>query len=132
MKTSKIKYQITDGCGLWKHYQSAGLILEVLIEDANDGYVQINEVQSKLKDGVATLDLKILGDGVYEPIFVSEDRIIRLEKIEKSNGTIAPTKTSESTIRRMLKRIKRLEDNCESLANRVSALEEITQTNVLF
>jgi hypothetical protein len=132
MKTSKIKYQITDGWGLWEHYQSNGLVLEVLIDDVDDGYVQIKEVQSKLTDGLATLDLSILSDGIYEPVFVSDDKIVRLEKIEKANGTIAPIKTYDAIIRRLLKRVKRLETNYESLDKRTLAVEEKIQTDVLF
>ena len=132
MKTSKIKYQITDGWGLWEHYQSNGLVLEVQIDDVDDGYVQIKEVQSKLTDGLATLDLSILSDGIYEPVFVSDDKIVRLEKIEKANGTIAPIKTYDAIIRRLLKRVKRLETNYESLDKRTLAVEEKIQTDVLF
>ena len=132
MKASKIKYQITGEYGLWQHYKSEGVLLEVLIENVDDGYIQIDEVQSNIKDGVATLDLGVLKDGTYEPTLILDNRIVHLESIKKSDGTIAPPRTSESTVRRLLKRVKTLELTTDSLLERLAAIEEKMRTDVLF
>lgn len=132
MKPSKIKYQITGKYGLWQHYKSEGLVLEILTEGSDGGYIQINEVQSKIKDGLATLDLSILEDGIYEPTLVSDEQIFRLEAIEKRDGTIAPVKTSDATVRRLLKRVRELEITSGALEERVLAIEEKIRTDVLF
>ena len=132
MKSSKIKYQIIGDHGLWQHYKSEGVVLEVIIEGADGEYVQINEVQSKINNGVATLDLSILKDGVYDPTLICEDRLIRLEAIRKAEGTIAPLKTSDSTVRRLLKRVRELELITKELNERLAAAEEKIRTDVLF
>lgn len=132
MKPSKIKYQIIGEHGLWQSYQSEGLILEVVTEEVDCGYVQISEVQSKINDGVATLDLSILRDGIYEPLLVCKDRVIRLEAIKKFDGTIAPQKTSDETVRRLLKRVMELERITPNFEERLLAIEEKIQTEVLF
>lgn len=132
MKSSKIKYQIIGGYGLWQHYKSEGTILEVIIEGVDQGYVQINEVQSKIDGGIATLDLRILKDGVYEPALVYDAGVIRLEAIRKSEGSLAPLKTSDSTVRRLLKRVYEAESKVTVLEEKVAAIEEKIRTDVLF
>ena len=132
MKPSKIKYQITNGYGLWQHYKSEGLVLEVLTEDVEEGYIQINEVQSEIEHGLTTLDLSILEDGIYEPILVSNERVFRLEAIEKTGYTVRPVKTSDATLRRLLKRVKELECTTADLEERMLAAEEKIRTDVLF
>ena len=132
MKLSKIKYQIIGEQGLWQSYESEGLILEAVVEDVNCGYVQISEVQSKIKDGIATLDLSILKDGIYEPLLVCEDRVIRLEAIKKYDGTITPMETSDATLRKLLKRVRDLESVVPGFEGRLLAVEEKLQTEVLF
>ena len=132
MKHSKIKYQIVGGHGLWQNYKSEGLILEIILESFNGGYIQINEVQSQISGGLSTLDLSILSDGVYEPRLISENRIIRLEPIKKQDGTIAPLTTQDYTVRRLLKRVYELESISNDLQNRVLEIEEKMKTDVIF
>ena len=127
-----MKYQIIGEYGLWQHYKSEGVVTEMLFEGLDDGYVRIDGVQSKIINGIATLDLGILNDGVYEPTLVLEDKVIHLEAIKKSGGTILPVKTSDSTVRRLLKRVNVLEDTVNTLVERLGAVEEKMRTDVLF
>lgn len=132
MKPSKIKYQITSGYGIWQSYTAEGVVLDIVIDGLDCGYIQIGDVQSKICDGVATLDLSVIKDGVYEPIFVSEDKIIRLETIRKHRGTVEPTRTQDATVRRLLKRVKEVENIVSGLEQRVTDIEDKMRTDVIF
>ena len=132
MKQSNIKYQITESYGIWQSYTAQGTVLDIIIDGVDCGYIQIDEVQSKIHDGLATLDLSILKDGVYEPVFVDENRIIRLEPIRKQGGTVEPTRTQDATVRRLLKRVREVESIASSLERRVAEIEEKMRTDVIF
>ena len=87
------------------------------------GAVTLGALVYTLKGGEVTIKKSDLPSGEYHPRLECDTGIYIAEGFSKSGDCVAPLKTEESVIRRLLKRCNVLESSLDAIDKRVNALE---------
>ena len=122
---TEIIYTLTDGYGEVSEFtRGHGNKARIKINGAKDGVLYVGGAVFRVENGTATLDLSRLPDGDYTPLYVSEGGRTELEGIRRFGREILPLPTSEKLLRRLLVRVRTLE---ERLALAEGKIEELTE-----
>ena len=124
---SEIRYEIFDGeAEVVGFCSDGGRELTFRIEGSGDGFVSTDDVAARLKDGVASIDSRLISDGEHTPMLILKDRRIPLPGIKKSGSRVTLARCDEDYVRavslrahRLTRRVKELEQTIESLCERV-------------
>ena len=122
-----IRYEIFGGKAEVVGFSSeGGRELTFRIEGSGDGFVSTCDVAARLKDGVASIDSRLISDGEHTPMLILKDRRISLPRIRKSGSRVTLADCDEEYVRdvslrahRLARRVEELEQTVESLCERV-------------
>ena len=96
------------------------------IDGCADGFISLDGVAARLKEGVARIDKRLVSDGEIAPILILKDSRITLPRIKKAGVRITLARCDEEYLRavslrahRLTRRISELERTIESLCERV-------------
>lgn len=128
---SRIVYKIFDDWGEAREYTGEGLTLTVSVLPKQEGYLTIGDITKAIRDGEAKFNLERLCDGEYTPLLFGKTKI-SLEPICKKEGKITPLPTPDSTVRRLLFRTERTEEELRALEERLDGLYRLIEGRIIF
>ena len=129
---TRIVYKIIDNTAEMRSFDSDGsLIADIDIYPHTDGYVVIGGEVTQVSSGHAMIDMSRLREGVYTPVLYA-DRVITLEPIKREKGKIVFPGTPDSTVRALLVRCERAEEEIARLAQRLMEISNRVGREIIF
>ena len=124
---TEIRCEIFDGEAEIVGFTSdGGRELVFRIEGGADGFVSMDGVAARLKEGTASIDSRLVSDGELTPILILKDRRIPLPRIKKNGSRVTLARCDEEYVRaislrahRLTRRVSELEQTIETLRERV-------------
>ena len=122
---TRILYGIFGGEGeLLEYKRGTGHEAEIAFDTPYDGFLTVGGITVRVKDGRATVDIRLLDEGVSEPCLIQKDRRYKLPTLSKRSHLLEPTEPDGEFIRRISVRERRLEERVARLEDK---LEEISR-----
>ena len=112
-------------------FSDDGLKAEVEIVPKTDGYIVIGDRTFPLCLGRATVDLEGLSEGEYTPVLFG-DSTLALEPIRREKGKITFPGTPDTTVRNLLLRAERLEEEVERLKCTLDEVKSALGQKIIF
>lgn len=109
-----------------------GYKTELCISPACDGFVSVEGINARLKDGHCVIDLTPLKDGELVPTIIEKNRRTVLPKLKKSSNGIDISMPDAEYIYNLSKRIRELESSHHSLSEQAIKLSESVWGTPLF
>ena len=129
---TRIAYKITGDIAEMRSFDSDGtLIVDIDISPRTDGYVVIGGEVIQLSMGHVMIDMSRFGEGEYTPMLYA-DRVITMEPIKREKGRIVFSGTPDSTLRALLVRCERAEEEISRLAQRVMEISNRVGREIIF
>ena len=130
---SKITYVLHNGLGeLIKYTPVRNKTLEISFTPQIDGKLKIGEASFFVTDGLLTVKLSDIPDGVHSPALYTQKGIFFLEGIKKEVLLVEPLPSDGEATRRIKSRLYELELKCSSLEKRLNALDEAVKRPLKF
>ncbi len=130
---SKITYVLHNGLGeLIKYAPVRNKTLEFSFSPQICGKLRIGEATFSVADGLLTLKLSDIPDGIHSPELYTKEGIFLLEGFKKDALLVEPLPPDGEAIRRVKSRLYELELKCSSLEKRLNALDEAVKRPLNF
>ncbi len=128
-----IKYILYGNVGERSTYEKGAKdTLSLDFSPAVDGYILACNSIYRVKNGKVSIPVSSLPAGTVSLRLECDGCGYTLEKFENHGGDISIPKTDEETLRRLLARMKLLEDKVASLSDTAAMLEEISRGHHIF
>ncbi len=124
---AKIGYKLFDGeVEVTRFDPEGGRELTIRIEGCEDGFISIDDVATRLKCGVAAMDIRLISDGEFTPALILKNARLPLPRIRKSGSSVTLSYCDEEYVRgvslrgrELQKKVSELEESIEALKARV-------------
>lgn len=97
-----------------------------------DGFISIDGVSKRVKEGECVFDLRLLGSGKYTPVLILCDKSINLPTLIKSGKKLTLADCSGDYVRALSVRERRLEARVAELEATVQKISESISKNTIF
>ena len=130
---TEIIYTPTDGYGEISEFSGTrGGPIKIKIKGVDSGTLHLGDRVYRVDCGEATLEPSRLSDGDYSPLFVDKSGTLELEGFRRFGREILPLPTSERLLRRLLCRVRTLEDRLANAEAKIETLEDGVSRKITF
>lgn len=99
---------------------------------ACDGFISIDGVSKRVKEGECVFDLRLLGSGKHTPVLILQDKSINLPTLIKIGKRLTLADCSGDYVRALSIRERRLETRVAELEARVKKISDSISKNTIF